>query len=177
MDVIIRFKPMKLEDLSLWFNWARKPHVSSVWFKPGYDPPELIYKVVEGNGYEYPFIIYYHNVAIGFISCADLYAYGQQCNNPNGLFAREKKGTFCMDLYIGEEDYLDKGIGTTVVKTFKKYIFNRFDATKIYIDPASSNKRAIRCYEKAGFQFVKEQHDGVTACYIMVAHKRLNDSN
>ncbi len=44
---------------------------------------------------------------------------------------------------------------------------NEFDAKKILIDPAASNKRAIRCYEKAGYAVVKNAHAGVTECTIM----------
>ena len=55
-----------------------------------------------------------------------------------------------MDLFIGEEDYLNKGYGTKIVKQFEKKIFDEFNAKTIYIDPSVTNKRAIRCYEKAG---------------------------
>jgi len=72
-----------------------------------------------------------------------------------------------MDLFIAEIDYLNKGYGTEIVKQFSQKIFDDFQAKKILIDPASTNKHAIRCYEKAGFEFVKLAHDGVTECYIM----------
>ena len=57
--------------------------------------------------------------------------------------------------------------GTLIVKSFIEKIFADYPAKFIYIDPAVTNKRAIRCYEKAGFQFVKIANDGVTDCYIM----------
>lgn len=76
-----------------------------------------------------------------------------------------------MDLFIGEEGYLDKGFGTQIVKAFSDYIFKHFKENKIYIDPATSNQRAIRCYEKAGFQFLKEASDGIEMCYVMQMKK------
>ena len=83
------------------------------------------------------------------------------------MFTDEKPGTFCMDLFIGEEDYLDKGYGTDIVKAFAVYIFENFPATTIFIDPAITNTRAIRCYEKAGFKKVRDEFDGVTQCVVM----------
>ena len=46
--------------------------------------------------------------------------------------------TFCVDLFVAGSGYLNKGYGT-----------------QILIDPASDNKRAIHCYEKAGFKFLR----------------------
>jgi len=34
-------------------------------------------------------------------------------------------------------------------------LFDVRQADSIYIDPATWNKRAIRCYEKCGFRYVK----------------------
>lgn len=163
----IAFKPMTLEDIPLWNSWSNKPHVQNVWFIEGYEPKDYITQKIMGNGYDYPFIIVIDDQAIGYIVCCDLFAYRTRCPHPKGLFTQEQAGTFCMDLFIGEEDYLDKGYGTQIVKLFAQKIFNEFKAKIIYIDPSVTNKRAIRCYEKAGFQFARTAHDGVTECYVM----------
>lgn len=76
-------------------------------------------------------------------------------------------GTFCMDLFLADPNDLNKGHGTQIVKAFSEYIFQHFHARKILIDPAKTNLRAIRCYEKAGFKYVKESFDGVTQCAIL----------
>jgi len=72
-----------------------------------------------------------------------------------------------MDIFIGEEDYLNQGYGTVIVKAFVKYVFEYFIAKILLIDPAESNKRAIHCYEKAGFKYIKTANDGVTDCHVM----------
>ena len=46
-------------------------------------------------------------------------------------------------------------------------MLTEFKAKKILIDPASSNKRAIRCYQKAGFEIIREEYDGTCHCSIM----------
>lgn len=163
----IQFKPFKEARIVLWERWIALPHVKDVWFIEGYETTDYIRQKIQGNGYDYPFIIYLDNNPIGYIQCCDLYAYRTICPKPKGLFTQENPGTFCMDLFIGEEDYLNQGYGTDIVNAFVEYIFDHFDAKIILIDPAITNKRAIRCYEKAGFQFVKEAFDGITNCYIM----------
>ncbi len=167
MNTTISFRAMALEYLPYWYKWAQKPHVKSVWFLDGYETPDYIHQKIVGNGYDHPFIICLNNEPIGYICCCDLYAYRTICPKPKGLFTNEEPGTFCMDLYIGEEDFLDKGYGTLIVKAFANYIFELFKAKKLLIDPDINNKRAIRCYEKAGFIAKETTHDGVTDALVM----------
>jgi RimJ/RimL family protein N-acetyltransferase len=168
----IIFRPMEINDLQLWEKWIKKSHVANVWFIEGYEPTDYIYTKIAGNGYDYPFIVYVDNLPIGYIQCSDLYTYRTQCQNPKGIFTKEELGTYCMDLFIGEEDYLNKGYGTLIVKAFINYVFTNFLAKKILIDPAISNKRAIHCYEKAGFGFLKQEFDGVNECWVMEISKK-----
>ena len=170
----IEFRPMQFDDIPLWQQWRALPHVKDVWFIEGYEPADYVYQKIEGNGYDYPFIIYVDGQPIGYIVCCDLYSYRTVCPNPKGNFTQEEPGTFCLDLFIGETDYLNRGYGTEIVKQFSDYLTQAFKAKKILIDPAVSNKRAIRCYEKAGFQFLRESFDDVTMCHVMV--KANNDS-
>jgi len=167
----ITFSPMKKKDLDLWNTWIAQSHVKDVWFIEGYETCDYIHQKISGNGYDHPFIIYLNNTPIGYIQCTDLYTYRKNCQNPKGLFTQEEEGTWCIDLFIGDTDYINKGIGAKIVKTFTKKLFTEFSTKTILIDPASSNKQAIRCYQKAGFKFVKTEHDGVTECSIMKISK------
>ena len=158
---------MTEEHVPTWQQWAEQPHVKNVWFIEGYETKDYIYQKIKGNAYDFPFIILLDEKPIGYIVCCDLYAYRTLCPKPKGVFTHEDPGTFCMDLFIGEEKYLDQGVGTKIVTLFSKYLFKDLKAKKILIDPAASNKRAIRCYEKAGFTFMKEAFDGVTTCWVL----------
>ncbi|MDF1795365.1 MAG: GNAT family N-acetyltransferase [Coxiellaceae bacterium] len=163
----ITFKPFTKNELPLWQRWITVPHVKEVWFIEGYEPSDYMYQKIEGNGYDCPFVIYIDNNPVGYIQCCNLYAYRTMCPEPQGLFTHEEPGTYCLDLFIAESDYLDKGYGTAIVKLFTQKLIDEFNAKKVLIDPASSNKRAIRCYEKAGYSFVKTANDGITDCTIM----------
>ncbi len=112
--------------------------------------------------------------SIGYIQTSDLYAYRIKCLTPKGVFTHEEPGTFCLDLFIGEEDYLNKGYGTKIVKCFVNKLLTEFKAKMILIDPSCSNKRAIRCYEKSGFKVIRKEHDGTNECCIMAFRGKYN---
>jgi len=64
-------------------------------------------------------------------------------------------GVLGIDLFIGKEDYLDKGLGTKAVKAISDELISRQNVPYIIIDPLTKNFRAIKCYTKAGFATVK----------------------
>ena len=170
----ISFEPMTDKHIPLFQKWIQKDHVKNVWFIEGYEPADYIHQKIIGNGYDYPFIIYLDDHPVGYITCCNLFAYRTLSPKPKGLFTHEPPHTYCMDLFIGEENHLHKGYGTEIVKSFIKIIFDQFQAQTIFIDPAITNKIAIHCYEKAGFKFVKEAFDGVTNCAVMKIEKIKN---
>ncbi|WP_318617783.1 GNAT family N-acetyltransferase [Sporosarcina sp. YIM B06819] len=70
-----------------------------------------------------------------------------------------------MDQFIGESAYWNKGVGTQLVRSTVKYLIEEQGAGRIVMDPQTWNERAIRCYEKCGFEKVKllpanEWHEG-----------------
>jgi len=116
----IKFKNFAKEYMSLFLEWSNKPYVRDTWFVDGYEPIDKYYEKMEGNGYDYAFIICLDDEAVGYIQGSDLYAYRMKCPTPKGVFTKEDPGTFCLDLFIGEEAYLNKGYDTEIVKVFVK---------------------------------------------------------
>ncbi|RKD32088.1 GNAT family N-acetyltransferase [Thermohalobacter berrensis] len=55
-----------------------------------------------------------------------------------------------------DPNYLNNGYGTETLKAFLDYYFNELKMKKMYLNVARFNKRAIRCYEKCGFEIAKE---------------------
>ena len=75
----------------------------------------------------------------------------------------EYKNSYGLDIVIGETDFWGKGFGTRIISQLSGFLFEK-GAGIIFIAPQSWNKRAIRCYEKAGFKPLKiitdmELHD------------------
>ena len=163
----ISFAPLSDEHVPLCREWAKKDFIKDTWFQEGYQSVDYIFTKTKNNGHDYPFIIYLDDKPVGYIQYCDLYAYKKICPNPTGVFIDEPQGTFCMDLFIGEEDYLNKGYGTKIVTAMINELFSRDDVTRIVIDPSPDNVRALRCYEKAGFKFLRRAHDGVNECVVL----------
>lgn len=158
----ISFKKFTEEDVPLYYEWAEKPHVKNVWFLEGYQPKEYILQKIIGNGIEYPFVILIDDKPIGHIQYWDIYARDQIEKDKKDYFTGEPAGTYGIDIFIGEDEYLGKGYGTKALLLFTKFLFEQYDAKKIVIDPSADNKQAIRSYEKAGFHFVRLSKDEVS---------------
>ncbi len=69
----------------------------------------------------------------------------------NGWWPNEAESTFGMDLFMGEEDQLGRGIGTQTVKKFVCKLFKSYGVTSVVIDVDPGNRRAFTCYSRAGF--------------------------
>jgi aminoglycoside 6'-N-acetyltransferase len=78
-----------------------------------------------------------------------------------------------IDLFIGEPDYWNRGIGTRIVAGAAAHLFATRGVEIVTVDPRADNLRAIRCYEKAGFRTTRllprhELHEGVWHdCWLM----------
>lgn len=55
-------------------------------------------------------------------------------------------------IFIGEKDYWNKGYGTDATKTIVKFAFEEMNLARVYLRVYDDNPRAIRVYEKAGFE-------------------------
>lgn len=59
-----------------------------------------------------------------------------------------------LDIFIGDPEYLGKGLASMVIKEF---LLSQFpEISEIFIDPEKSNTRAIHVYQKTGFSIVGE---------------------
>jgi aminoglycoside 6'-N-acetyltransferase len=69
------------------------------------------------------------------------------------------EGSFGLDIFIGEPDVIDRGVGSRVVALLARHLFETLDATTIALLTPVANSRAHRAYEKAGFRKVKQTFD------------------
>lgn len=61
-------------------------------------------------------------------------------------------------IYLGYE-FTDRGYGTDAILTLVKYSFEDAKFEKMFLDVASHNKRAIRCYLKCGFKLLRTKYN------------------
>ena len=89
----------------------------------------------------------------------------------------EVEGVHAIDMFIGQPELWNQGLGTRFVRLILNYLFKDLSAKRVAIDPQVSNRRAIRCYEKAGFSKIirlprHEMHEGkMRTCWLMIADR------
>ena len=114
-------------------------------------------------------IVECNNVPIGYVQVYDM------IDEYYDSYHYDKTGekVCCMDQFIGEPDYWNKGLGTRFMKMILEYLVTEKDAKAVILDPHQNNPRAVRMYEKVGFKIIKElpKHElreGVMEdCYLM----------
>lgn len=145
------FKPLQEADLHLLCEWLNEPHVKEWWNDHSTDEEiKSKYKKRIGDTIVAPFIACLNENPIGFIQ------YYQADKVSDGWWPNEVEGTIGIDQFIGEKGLINRGIGTKMIRAFIDHLFGNPNIKKIITDVDPKNLRAIRCYEKVGFEFVKE---------------------
>lgn len=145
----ITFQKLTERDLPTLAEWLKRPHVALWW-----DSCSSIDKVraqylreMAGVSAALPNLAYLDGIPIGYIQPYVAAAAG------DGWWPDEHDpGVRGIDQFLAERKNLGQGIGTQMVMEFVKLLFSDPAVTRIQADPAPSNTRAIRCYEKAGFR-------------------------
>lgn len=153
--MMLSFRPLTPGDFPLLLEWLAKEHVKE-WWNDGDDTLEKV-------------ACHYAEEEAG-VGRFILVASDENGEKPIGYFQHYSLPGSLMgiDQFIGEEDYLNRGIGTQAIQVFVEMLMRAHQPTAIILDPSSENKRAIKCYEKAGFRYceTKQNAEGGLA-YIM----------
>jgi aminoglycoside 6'-N-acetyltransferase len=136
------FRPMTAADLPLVKRWLAEPHVMQ-WWGDTYEQFELVSGDLEVEAME-QFIVSTDARPFGYIQC-----YDPEVWPDNGL-GSHPSGTRGIDQFIGELDMVDRGHGSAFIRSFIEPLLAA-GAPRVITDPDPANARAIRAYEKAGF--------------------------
>jgi RimJ/RimL family protein N-acetyltransferase len=151
----LEFRPLTSDDFPLLLRWLFKEHVKE-WWDAGEDTLE---NVASNYGEE--------EEGLERFILVDAAEGGEK---PIGYFQhyRAPGGSIGIDQFIGEKDYINRGVGTKAIRMFVEMIMREHEPSSIILDPSPDNKRAIRCYEKVGFRYyeTKQVAEGVLA-YMM----------
>ncbi len=136
------FRPMTAADLPTIKRWLETPHVAAWW----HDAAEQ-FELVSGD-LGHPdmaqFIVVTGERPFAYLQCYNLSAW-------NAGFGPQPEGTRGLDQFIGEADMLGRGHGSAFIRAFAERLLTN-GTPRVVIDPDPANVRAIRSYEKAGFQ-------------------------
>ncbi|NMG09870.1 GNAT family N-acetyltransferase [Brasilonema sp. UFV-L1] len=157
-EISIRQMRDDIQDYELMAKWLTDEKVLK--YYEGRDNPfpldriiEFYQPMVRGDDSVVSCLFYYQNTPIGYLQ---YYALNDLPKTDRQMYCLEETdNVYGMDLFIGETQYCNQGIGTKVVSLAVEYIFEQLQAAKVVIDPQVWNTRAIRCYEKCGFVKVK----------------------
>jgi RimJ/RimL family protein N-acetyltransferase len=153
MEPVISFRPLRLSDLPLLHQWILRPHVAEWWDRPASlaEIEEEYGPLVGGHSTTRPYIVLGNDAPIGFIQ--SYVAMGSS----DGWWPDERDpGVRGIDQFLAHPEQLGRGLGTAMVTAFVRRLFSDPAVTRIQTDPSPRNRRAIRCYEKAGFHAVGE---------------------
>jgi len=132
MEKRISFRPVEDADVPLLHRWRNEPHVMRWWYEDDGSDPTL--DVVAKS-------------------------YGPDPNEPDYPPYRDalQEEGVGMDLFIGEPAFVNRGVGTAVIREFlDQVVFADPTVTTCVVDPEVANTASIRAFEKAGFVRVRE---------------------
>jgi aminoglycoside 6'-N-acetyltransferase len=75
-------------------------------------------------------------------------------------------GAWAIDIWIGAPGDRGRGLGAEMMRLALARCFDTHGASEVLIDPLASNDRAIRFYERLGFEFVAARAFGGDDCRV-----------
>lgn len=151
----ISFKSLEIEDLDLLYKWLNNPYVKEWYSRDEKTDLESIKKKylprIKGKENVKCFIVYYDNEPFGFIQTYKISKFPEYAKFVDIDFEAAS-----VDLFIGEKDFMNKGLGSEMLKKFlKEIVFKEENINTCLIGPETKNIRAIKSYEKTGFKYFK----------------------
>jgi RimJ/RimL family protein N-acetyltransferase len=144
------FRPLAEDDLPQVFMWLRKPHVSK-WYAAAPDTfAEVAAKygprTQEGNTVR-AFIVVMDGRDIGYIQAYAIEDFPEYASDIGA-----ERGVEGVDVFLGEEGAVGRGLGSQVIRRFVDEVVFRGDgALACVAGPTEGNLASIRAFEKAGF--------------------------
>jgi RimJ/RimL family protein N-acetyltransferase len=153
----INFRMLQEADLPLMHRWLNTPHVSE-WYSisgrrsPSSEEIERKYRPrIHGSDPVDCYVIILENTPLGMVQSYGLDDFPAE--KANFDLADKCVG---IDIFIGEESHIHRGLGGLIIKEFlKKIVFEKYDVDCCIVDPYVENEIAIKAYRKAGFKYLK----------------------
>ncbi len=154
----ITLKPLQDEDFDTFRKWIDKEYIYK-WFCPdGEEQRQDWLNEVENTDGKYEhfkhFIVYYDDVKIGYCLYLDVY-FEQAYLQENYGITVDKNSVYEIGYLIGEEEYLNKGIGKIIIKKLEEKIIET-GGKEILADPNPKNIPSINVLLSNGFIKIKD---------------------
>jgi RimJ/RimL family protein N-acetyltransferase len=154
----ILLKPLTDKDIPLFDKWLDKEYIKK-WFG---DKDDWLNELNNRNGqYSFMkhFIVYYNDKKIGFCLYSDCFFFKDLPEETfDNSFLKslhadlaEENHTFEIGYLIGEEEYLNKGIGKIIIQKLEEKIIE-VGGKEISADPTEDNTISIKVLLNNGFE-------------------------
>ncbi len=154
---MIALRPATLDDLDLVKYWDTKEHVIAS------DPDDQWNWEIElsrNPDWREQFIAELNHEPIGFMQIID------PLLEETGYWGKVAPNKKAIDIWIGEEENLNKGYGTKMMQLAIAICFSDKTVDGILLDPLKSNTKAHRFYKRLGFEFVTERNFDGNICHV-----------
>ena len=144
------FERMQEAHIPLMADWLSRAHLQAWWREEEITEENVSEKYlprITGHDTAIPYIVYLDKTPFGYIQ----YYHVQEGHNH---WWPDVPGpdVIGIDQFIADENNLGKGYGTAMISQFIDRVRSLIPVAEVRTDPHPGNARAIRCYEKAGFQ-------------------------
>ena len=151
----VSFRTMNEDDFVLMLKWLTDDRVLE--FYGGRDKKYTQETIREHYTEQwadelYRVIIEYDTIPVGY---AQIYRVQGKLFEEYNYHKTDEK-IYTMDQFIGEPECWNMGIGTEYCRVACQYLQEEKGADGVILDPRRNNPRAIRAYQKAGFEIIKE---------------------
>ena len=154
---VINLRPAKQDDLALLRRWDEQPHVIAS------DPNDDWGWEVElhrNPDWREQLIAELDGCPFGFVQIIE------PAREESHYWGDVPANLRAIDIWLGEESYLGKGYGTSIMRLALARCFINPEVTAVLVDPLAENTRAHRFYERLGFQFVEQRRFGEDECFV-----------
>lgn len=185
-EILIRKMEETREDLQVFLKWMTDPGTMKYWdgMTEKYTLERVLAQYREHVQEQVEqCLIEYRGSAIGYCQFCVLDAASFEVPQREfDQFVGESETAYGIDIFLGEAEYRNRGIGSRCMRILMKALFEKWGADVLMIDPKIHNKRAIRCYHKCGFRelFVaphRELQDGIYHDSLIMGVKKADFMN
>jgi aminoglycoside 6'-N-acetyltransferase len=139
------------EDYQRIVRWRNEPHVRA-WWDPD-DPPMTLDEArhTYAPNEEDPAVSGVIELGGRPIGYVQFYPWDEEPEAIDEIGLPRIAGAWGLDIFLGEPDVLDRGLGSRALDLLCRHLFEDRGATAVMIVAAVDNARALRSYVKAGF--------------------------
>lgn len=148
----LSLRSISIHDFSIIREWLKQPHVKDVWEDSQFEESYEEYVFRSSNGAVEQFIIEWNKTPIGY------FQFYWAARVGDGWWEGYDPRTVGIDFYLGDKEFLGKGIGYKLLEFVKGRLFENANIDRIIADPSPRNERIVHLLAKAGFRSRGEIH-------------------